>query len=85
MNVTHTIRSRANLYREVRIITTRQRMTSNMVAGVPVVVSGLLLLVNPKMAALLFGTTPGRIALAVGIGFELFGIFLVRKFGTIEV
>lgn len=84
-NVTNTIRSRAQLHREVHVITTRQRVTSNMVAAVPVIISILIIVINPKMASLLFDTVPGRIALGIGVAFELFGIYLIRRFGKIDV
>ena len=85
MNVTNTIRGRANLQREVHVITTRQRLTSNAVAALPVVISALMLMINQKMAVLLFTTAVGQIALGIGIAFELFGIVLIRKFANIEV
>jgi len=84
-NVTNTIRERAKLHREVRVLTTRQRVTSNMVAAVPVAIALLFIMLNPKMFELLTQTTPGRIALAIGITFELFGIWLIRRFAVIEV
>lgn len=84
-NVTNTIRSRALLHREVRVITTRQRVTSNMVAAVPVVISILIIVVNPKMSNMLFESVPGRIALGIGVAFELLGIYLIRRFAKIDV
>jgi tight adherence protein B len=84
-NVTNTIRERANLYREVRVMTTRQRTTANLVAVVPVIIAVFMLVVNPTMFELLTQTTPGRIGLAVGIFFEILGIILIRRFAKIEV
>jgi tight adherence protein B len=84
-NVTNTIRERANLYREVRVMTTRQRTTANMVAAVPVLIAAFIMLVNPKMFQLLTQTDVGRIALGIGAFFELVGIWLIRKFAKIEV
>jgi Flp pilus assembly protein TadB len=41
--------------------------------------------VNPDVGKLLIETTIGRIALAVGIGFELVGLYLIRRLGVVEV
>jgi tight adherence protein B len=84
-NVTNTIRERASLHREVRVMTTRQRLTGNMVAAVPVLIALFMMVVNPSMFQLLTHTVPGRIGLAFGIFFEVVGIMLMRKFSKIEV
>jgi tight adherence protein B len=84
-NVTNTIRERAKLQGEIMVLTSRQRLTGNLVALLPVVVAALFILVNPKMGRLLIETTAGRISLAIGLGFELFGIWLIRRLSVIEV
>ncbi len=84
-NVTNTIRERALLQREVRVMTTRQRLTANMVAVVPVGIALFIMVFNPRMFELMTTTTPGRIGLAIGIFFEVLGIILIRKFSKIEV
>lgn len=84
-NVTETIRQRAILHREVRVLTSRQRLTSNLVALMPILIALFFLVVNPKMLNLLIGTTAGRIALAAGIFFEVAGIIMIRRFAEIEV
>ena len=84
-NVTETIRQRALLHREVQVWTTRQRVTSNLVAAVPVLIALFFVGFNPRMLELLTQTTPGRIALVVGVGFELLGIWMIRKLADIEV
>jgi hypothetical protein len=37
------------------------------------------------MGRLLVENTAGQISLAIGIGFELFGIWLIRRLSVIEV
>jgi tight adherence protein B len=83
--VTNTIRERAKLIGEVKVLTSRQRLTSNLLAGLPVLVSIAFIMISPKLGNLLISTTPGQIALAAGIALELFGIFLIRRLGAIEV
>ena len=83
--VAETIRERFALRREIEVLTSRQRLTSNLVAAIPVLVAAVFLLVNRDLGKLLFTTTAGQIALGVGIGFELMGIFAVRRLAVIEV
>lgn len=84
-NVTKTIRERVKLQGDIRTLTARQKLMGNMVAFVPVVVVALMLLINPEMGDLLINTGIGRVALAVGVGFELLGLFLIRRLAVIEV
>ena len=84
-NVTKTIRERAKLRGEVRVMTSRQRLTGNIVAVLPVLVAGAFLGLNPDMGRLLFEEPAGRIALAIGIAFELLGLWLIRRLAVVEV
>lgn len=84
-NVTNTIRERINIQREVRVLTARQRLTANLVAALPVLVAIAFVGINPDMGLLLVNNAAGRVALAVGLFFELVGILLVRRLAEIEV
>jgi tight adherence protein B len=84
-NVTNTIRERAKLKGEVRVLTTRQRLTGNLIALLPVLVAMAFIAINPDTGELLFSTAPGQISLAIGIGFELLGLWLIRRLAIIEV
>jgi len=84
-NVTRTIRERAKLRGEVRVMTSRQKLTGNIVALLPILVAGAFLGLNPDMGRLLFEEPAGRIALAIGIGFELLGLWLIRRLAVVEV
>jgi Flp pilus assembly protein TadB len=41
--------------------------------------------INPDLGRNLLETGPGRVALAVAVGFEALGIFLSRLLGRVEV
>lgn len=84
-NVANTIRQRERLRREVLVLTSRQRLTSWLMAGMPVLIAGAFILLNPEAGKLLFETSAGRIALAVGIGFEVLGLLLIRRLAVIEI
>lgn len=83
--VSHTIRERSKLYGEIKVLTSRQKLTGNLVALVPVLIALAFILLNPDMGNLLVNTTAGRISLAVGLLFEAIGLVLIRKFAAIEV
>lgn len=84
-NVNETIYERVKIEREVAVLTASQRLMGNLVAALPVLVAVLFIVVNPDVGRLLIDTTVGRIALAVGIGFELVGLWLIRRLGVVEV
>ena len=84
-NVSNTIRERRDLRSEVRILTSRHKLTGNVSAALPVLVAIAFFVGNPDVANLLLTETAGRIALAVGIFFEIFGLWLIRKLAVVEV
>lgn len=83
-NVTSTIRERVKLQREIAVLTARQRLTGTLVALLPVVVGLAFLAMNPDTAKLLFTESAGRISLAIGIGFEILGLWMIRRLQQIE-
>lgn len=70
--VTDTIRERARLFGEVRVITTQQRYTSYLLTGLPVFIAALMFMINPQYMSRLF--EPGPL-LCIPIGAAV-GIFL---------
>jgi tight adherence protein B len=84
-NVTNTIRERAKIAGEIRVLTSRQRLTSNLIAALPIVVTLAFLVVNRDMGNLLVTTLIGQIALGFSLLLELCGILLIRRLGVIEV
>lgn len=84
-NVAGTIRERAKLYSEIKILTSRQRMTGNAMALLPLIVAAFFLLANAELGRLLVETVPGRISAAIGIAFEVAGLFLIRQLAKIDV
>jgi tight adherence protein B len=84
-NVTNTIRERAKIKGEVRVLTSRQRLTGNLVALLPVLVAVAFISINPDTGKLLVETAAGQISLAIGIAFELLGIWMIRRLAVIEI
>jgi tight adherence protein B len=83
-NVANTIRERQAIKAEVRVLTARQKLTANLVALLPVLLAFFYLGVNREVGELLFTTTTGNISLAVGIFFEVLGLFVIRQLAEIE-
>jgi tight adherence protein B len=84
-NVSTTIRERVKIHAEIKVLTARQRLTGWLMAAIPMLLAFIFLSINPDLSNLLIETTPGRISLLVGMGFEALGLFLIRKFGQIDV
>lgn len=84
-NVTNTVRERAQLHAEVKVLTTRQRVTANLMAGMPVAVAIAFVGLNPDTGRLLVETFAGQVSLALGVVFEVAGLLLIRRLGVIEV
>jgi tight adherence protein B len=83
--VSHTIRERAKLHGEIKVLTSRQKLTGNLVALMPVLLAFAFILLNPDIGNLLINTFAGRVSLAIGLLFELIGLVLIRKFAKVEV
>ncbi|MFN8637968.1 MAG: type II secretion system F family protein [Dehalococcoidia bacterium] len=84
-NVVRTIRERERLRAEVRVLTSRQRLSAWMMAAMPIAIGALFVWVNPVAGRTLIDTTPGLISLAIAVGFELLGLFLVNRLSHIEI
>ena len=84
-SVSTTVDERLKLLREVQVLTSRQKLTGNLIAAMPVLVAMAFIFLNPNLGELLIGTTAGRVALGVGLTFEVIGIVAIRKLAKIEV
>lgn len=84
-SVSQTIDERFRIKREIDVLTSRQKLTGNLIAVIPVAVAVAFILMNPEFGDLLINTTAGRIALAFGVAFELVGLILIRKLARIEI
>ena len=84
-NVANTVRERAKLRGEIRVLTSRQKLTGNLTACIPVLVALAFIAINPRMGNLLVTTTTGQIALGVGIFFELLGLWMIRRFAEVDI
>ncbi len=84
-NVVRTIRERERLRAEVRVLTSRQRLSAWMMAAMPPIIGALFIWTNPAAGRTLIDTTPGLIALGFAATLELLGLFLVNRLSFIEI
>lgn len=84
-NVTNTIRERAKIQREIRVLTARQVLMANLMAAMPVLTALLFIFLSPDIGRVLIDETVGRIALGFALAMEVAGIWTVRRLAVIEV
>jgi tight adherence protein B len=83
--VAHTMRERARIRGHIKSVTSQQRLTGYILAGLPIAVMGLLFLVASEYMTPLFTTLGGQVIL-VGAGiWEFIGILVIRRILAIEV
>ncbi|MHB8620913.1 MAG: type II secretion system F family protein [Chloroflexota bacterium] len=84
-NIAYTVRERHRILREVRILTTQERMSGYIVAALPLALVLLLSMLNPSYLAGMWHSDGGRGILAAGFVMEALGLLVIRKIVDIEV
>jgi len=77
-NVASTVRERARLRREMRVLTSMQRYSSYVIAAVPIFIFFALTAVNPAMTRNMLSHTGGWVVLGIAATFELAGFLALR-------
>lgn len=83
--VAETVRERIEIRRLVRGLTAQGRLSGGILALLPVGLLIFISMINPAYVHPLFHTTPGLIALGVGIGLVVSGALVIRKIIEIKV
>ena len=84
-NISTTIRERTRLQREIRVITAQQRYASYVLALLPVILSLILMMINPEYMMKLF--RPGWL-LCIPFGcviLNIIGFFVIRRIVDIKI
>ncbi|NNJ09955.1 secretion system protein [Chloroflexales bacterium ZM16-3] len=84
-SISVTIRERDKLRREVRVITSMQRMSSYVIGGLPFGLAGILFMINPDYMGKLF--QPGiTLCIPAGAGISaVIGFLVIQKIADIKV
>jgi tight adherence protein B len=83
--VVETIRGRSDLRRLVRTLTAQGRLARWILTFLPVVLAGLISLVNPRYEAPLFTSKGGQIAIAFAVAMIVAGSLAIKKIIDIKV
>src|SRR5581483_7224833 len=84
--IAHTIRERVKLKGEIRAITSQQRMAGYMLSGLPLVVAGMIMVINPKyLRAFIEPMGPWTVLPVISVFGIILGTLVMRKIVDIEV
>ena len=84
-NLSYVIRERFKIQRQVRVYTAQGRLTMALLMGMPPIIVGVMLLLNPGFIHPLFADPIGHILLVAGITLQTVGYFVIRKIIRIQV
>jgi tight adherence protein B len=84
-NITHTIREREKLHREVRVMTAQGRLSGLVLTVLPFAVALFMLTVNHKYFEPMITTTKGNYMLLYAFVSLLYGHFVIRRLVRIKV
>jgi tight adherence protein B len=84
-NVAHTMRERERIRGEIRTLTSQQRLTGYVIAGIPFGLGAMFYVVSPEFTSLLFTEELGRFMLIGALVLEAMGFLVIQKIVNIEV
>lgn len=84
-NITSTIRDRVKIKGELRTATAQGKISGMVISLLPVVLCGIIFLINPQQMGLLFTRPLGQLMIGVAVMMELIGIVMIRKVVKIEI
>lgn len=82
--IAETMRARFSLKRQVRVYTAQGRMSGYTLAALPIIVGGVITLINPAYMESLFNETLGHALLAGAAGLQGIGFVWIRKIVNIR-
>lgn len=80
-----TIRERARLIGDVKALTSQQRYSAYLLAGLPVFVGAALFLISPEYMLVLFEPGPLRLVLLLDLVLIGLGFLVMRRLGRVEL
>jgi tight adherence protein B len=84
-NVADTLRERATMRRQVRVLTSEGRLSAWVLACLPIAIATYMFAVNPEYISVLFSTRIGIIMLGSAVTLLAAGILWMRKIVDIDV
>ncbi len=83
--LSYTIRERFMIQRQVRVHTAQGRMTGYLLAALPIIIAGLVFLLNPGYIKILVEHPIGKFLLGAAVLMQITGFLLIKKIIEIEV
>jgi tight adherence protein B len=83
--IAHTVRERHRILREVRVLTSQERMSGFVIAALPVFLVVMLSVVSPGYIVGMWADPVGKIILGASFVMEVLGLIVIRKIVEIEV
>jgi tight adherence protein B len=84
-NVADTLRERAMIRRQIRVLTSEGRLSAWVLTLLPIAIALYMFAVNPEYIERLFTTTIGLVMLAGALVLMIVGVFWMRKIVDIDV
>jgi tight adherence protein B len=79
------VRDRFRLYREVQVRTAQGRLTGLILIGLPIAVAIMMSIMNPSYMRVLIDDPKGPMVIAISVGMQVIGSFLLWKIIHFEV
>ncbi len=83
--IAFTIRERVRILGEIRALTAQQRLSALVLSLLPVLLAGVLYLLNPGYISALWQSTCGYLMLGTGAILLITGYFVIRRIASIQV
>jgi tight adherence protein B len=83
--IVETIRERIRIQRQVQTLTSQGRLSGRVIGALPVILGGMIYLMNPEYIKPLFSTPLGRILVGFSILSGIIGFILINKLTKIQV
>jgi tight adherence protein B len=80
-----TVRERLRVKGEIRTLTSQQRLTGMILAGLPIVLAGIIAIINPAYLQALLAPGIMRLILIGAILMQIAGFLVIRRIVDIEV
>jgi tight adherence protein B len=84
-NLSHLIRTRFNIRRQLRTYTAQGRMSGYVLGALPIAVGGMIFLMNPEYVMTLFREPVGRLMVWGAAGMQVLGFLWIRRIVDIEM
>lgn len=83
--IVKTIRDRNKIQRQVHTLTSQGRLSGKVIGSLPIVLGGVIYLINPEYMNALFSNAIGIVIMSAGIISGVIGFVLIHKLTKIEV